>query len=192
MPEKDRWDKQYRINDSSSTPWEIGHPDKHLVDIVKSGQIKGTEVLDVCSGLGTQSIFLAKHGYNVSGVEVSPTAVKKAKDAAEKAEVKIDFKQGYVQNLEFPDNSFDFIFDRGCLHHQYDKELEDYLLEINRVLKPGGRMVVIAFTNRFDFEEIEKIFSPFFIILEHTTFKEKSATGYLHELNFLFIEKKDI
>ncbi len=101
----------------------------------------------------------------------------------------MDFRQGIVQKLPFADNTFDFILDRGCLHHQYDFDLKNYLKEVNRVLKAGGRMMIIAFTSRFSQEEIENHFKTNFKILDYKLIEEKSATGMEHEFHYLFMEK---
>lgn len=190
MVDRFGWEETYRNGGPESTPWESGKPSKYLVEIVKNGDIPGNKVLDTCSGLGTQSIFLAQNGYDVHGIEISETAVTKAKENAKKAGVEVDFVKGNVQNLPFDENYFDFIYDRGCLHHQYDKEMKKYLSEVNRVLKPKGRMFLIAFTSRFTTDGLISLFANDFEVLEHMIFQEKAADNVFRQFHALFLEKK--
>lgn len=190
MIQINRWDEAYKSGRPENTPWEKGEADKYLKRLIEENKIIGEKVLDTCSGLGTQSIYLAQHGFEVWGIEISPTAIQEAKKRAKEADVNIDFRHGTVQALPFADNTFDFIFDRGCLHHQYDAEMEKYLSEINRVLRPGGRLFLIAFTRRFTSEEIKSLFSKDFDILEHEVFSETAADNHVREFHALFIEKK--
>lgn len=184
------WEEAYKSGRPEATPWEKGEADKYLKRLIKEGKISGRKVLDACSGFGTQAIYLAKHGFSVSGVDISETAVSKAKERANKAGVKVDFLKGDVQNLPFKDGAFDFIFDRGCLHHQYNHELRAYLKEINRILKAGGNLFIIAFTSRFTTEELTSLFKEKFTVLEHSVFSERAADNHIREFHALLLQKK--
>lgn len=179
MTEKRFWDNAYKSGKPEDTPWEMGKPNSYLVRLVEEGKIPGKRVLDTCSGLGTHAILLARNGYQVSGVEISPTAVARARDRSRKAGVNVNFINGAVQKFPFDDNYFDFIFDRGCLHHQYGNELQAYLAEAKRVLKVNGRMYVIAFTSRFSTKELKGLFEDNFVVLDHFKFQEKAADKYI-------------
>ena len=57
------WEKFYRETPASLIPWENGKPDEQLVKLIESGIIrKGAKVIDLGCGLGTQTVYLAKHG----------------------------------------------------------------------------------------------------------------------------------
>lgn len=190
MSDKKYWDQAYKSGRSENTPWESGEPDNYLVRLVKDKKIPGKAVIDTCSGLGTQAIFLAENGYRVTGIELSPTAVARARSRAEEAGLKIDFVNGNVQELPFEDGQFDFIFDRGCLHHQYDGEMTAYLAETKRVLKSGGRMYIVSFAGRFSRAGLEDMFSDDFIILDYQKFRWKAADDFTREFQGILLEKK--
>jgi len=62
------WDKIYRNTPIEKIPWHTSKPDKILIKLVNEGKIKKGKVMDLCSGDGTNSIWLASKGFDVSGV----------------------------------------------------------------------------------------------------------------------------
>ena len=114
---KESWDETYKRHDFRKLPWETVKPDEELVRILKEGKMKKCKVLDIGCGSGTNSIFLAKHGFDVVGVDISPTAIKLAKKRTKDVGVKVKLLVANAYILKFAKNSFDFVFDRGCFHH---------------------------------------------------------------------------
>lgn len=104
--------------------------------------------LDLGSGEGRNSIYLAHHGYHVTGVELVTEALAVARTVAENARVadKIQFvEQSIGKTLPFRDNSFDLIIDMMALHLLDKTERTTYAQEVIRLLKPNGNYVF--FTN---------------------------------------------
>lgn len=102
----------------------------------------GGGVLEVAPGPGYFCIELAKLGpYAVRGVDLSADMVGIARKKAEEAGVRVDFVQGNSSNLPFPKETFDFLVCRAAFKNfaQPVKALQ----EMQRVLKPGGRALVI-------------------------------------------------
>jgi ubiquinone/menaquinone biosynthesis C-methylase UbiE len=102
----------------------------------------GGSVLEVAPGPGYFCIELAKLGpYAVRGVDLSDSMVKIARRKADEAGVKVDFDQANSSNLPFPQQTFDFLVCRAAFKNfaQPVKALQ----EMHRVLKPGGRALVI-------------------------------------------------
>ena len=64
---------------------------------------------------------------------------------AERAQVSIRFDQGYADALAYPDRRFDRVFSSMMFHHLEPGDQEGMLLEIKRVLKPGGRLELLDF-----------------------------------------------
>jgi len=160
------WEKFYSETPSSNIPWESGKPDEQLMELVASGVImKGAKILDVGCGLGTQSVYLSKNGFDVTGIDTSKTAIKKARDLAEISKVKANFIVGDVTDMPFEDGQFDFVYDRGCLHHLKPKERSLYAFEIRRVLSPKGFLSLLVFVDVIPPQEGERLLLPYFKIL---------------------------
>lgn len=68
-------------------------------------------------GAGTNTVYLAKKGFQVTGIDISSKAVEYARKKADQANVEIKFMVQNFLDLPFEDEEFDFVFDRGCFHH---------------------------------------------------------------------------
>ncbi|MEW6222027.1 MAG: hypothetical protein AB1476_01710 [Candidatus Hadarchaeota archaeon] len=79
---RERWDFIYRTLPPEEIPWEAGRPDPDLVTLVRKKKIKKGRVLDTCAGLGTHSIYLAKRGFEVSGIDISPPPSRRLANGA--------------------------------------------------------------------------------------------------------------
>ena len=100
---------------------------------------KGKKVLDYCCGNGGVSIFLAKHGANVVGIDISEVSVENSRLLAirEDMDRNATFHVMDAEHMTFDDNSFDIIMCMGILHH-LDVRLA--FPELARVLKPDGKI----------------------------------------------------
>lgn len=107
---------------------------------------EGEKVLDAGCGTGIYSIELARKGALVTAIDASSEMLERARDKAGKAGVVIDFIKADILKLPFSDGSFDLALS-GCMLC-FVKEREAALLEMKRVMRPGGR-VVIALLNRW-------------------------------------------
>jgi ubiquinone/menaquinone biosynthesis C-methylase UbiE len=118
---------------------------KEYVELAQriAGQLpQGSAVLEVAPGPGYFCIELAKLGsYAITGLDLSHTFVKLASKKAAEAGVRVDFKQGSASNLPFPAGSFDFLLCRAAFKNFASPV--DALKEMCRVLKPGGRGLII-------------------------------------------------
>ena len=86
---KESWDETYRHHGYKELPWETVEPDKELVRILKQKKITKCKVLDIGCGAGTNSIFLAKNGFDVTGIDISPIAISIAKVRAKEAGLEV-------------------------------------------------------------------------------------------------------
>jgi len=95
-------------------------------------------LLEVGAGVGTLAIRLAKEGFQVTGLDVSPVALAQAAERARKEGVPIEWKQGFAEALLFPDKSFDYV---TCCHTlEHVKDLAKATSELKRVAR---RKVII-------------------------------------------------
>jgi ubiquinone/menaquinone biosynthesis C-methylase UbiE len=102
----------------------------------------GSRVLEVAPGPGYFCIELSKMGsYSITGLDISHTFVKMAAEKAAKAGVKVEFKQGSASKMPLPSDQFDFLLCRAAFKNFGDPV--GALREMCRVLKPGGRGLII-------------------------------------------------
>lgn len=95
-------------------------------------------VCDIAGGAGIVSEWLMARGYDVTLLEFSPNAIEEAKARGVKKIVDIKFESN--TKLPFADSFFDVAFFGDIIEHLFDAE--SLLLEIKRILKPGGRLIV--------------------------------------------------
>ena len=120
-----------------------------LEKYLKKKKLKKLQILDIGCGNGRNSVYLAKQGHIVNGIDVSPSAIKLANQNAKRNKLKINNKVGSVFNLPYKINSFDLLLDSGCLHHLRKSEWGNYLKNILRVLKPGGYLLLYCFGDKY-------------------------------------------
>jgi SAM-dependent methyltransferase len=148
------------------TPWD-GHPiAKSLQDLVEGDQpLTPGSALDVGCGTGDTSIYLAKHGWQVTGVDFVQKAVTKARAKADAATVSVDFKLADATRLfdEGVGSGFGLIVDNGCLHGMSEQDRDSYVREVTAAAAPDARLLLVEFTPGGSFgvpgiahEEIER------------------------------------
>jgi len=97
----------------------------------------GSRVLEVAPGPGFLAIELAKTGrYRVTGLDISESFVRIARENARKVGVTVDFRHGNASAMPFPDAAFDFVVCTAAFKNFSDPL--GALNEIHRVLAPGG------------------------------------------------------
>lgn len=95
-------------------PWDIGAR-KELVSLVTSGKIEPGKAIDLGSGTASYCIFLAEHGFDVTGVDYSPTAIRNARRKARDAKVEVNFIVDDLTDLQEVKGNFDLLVDYGTL-----------------------------------------------------------------------------
>jgi ubiquinone/menaquinone biosynthesis C-methylase UbiE len=106
------------------------------------GTAPGSRILELAPGPGYLSIELARRGqYEVTGLDISKSFVEIARKNAAGESVCVDFRRGNASTMPFEDNSFDFVVCRAAFKN-FAQPLEA-INEMFRVLKPGGRAIII-------------------------------------------------
>ena len=126
------WDIFYKQNNVETMPWYEKNLDLDMVEEIQ--HLDKGKFLDLGTGPGTQAIELAKNGFNVTGSDISPSAIKKAKSSTNNVNFVID----NILNSKFERESFDYILDRGCFHVLSVNERITYRSQIKRILKKNG------------------------------------------------------
>lgn len=132
---KEVWekDKYWALAEKGSL--ETEHPGMRLLfKIAKEKK----DILDLGCGEGTRLSLVDGSGKNLTGIDISETAIKKAK-AKHRG---IKFVKNNIEALPFPEKSFDLVYSAFVFEHLDDPE--KVIKEAVRVLKPGGNLLIIA------------------------------------------------
>ncbi len=140
--EKEKWRKSYN-NIKNPPHWAVYMEPSRLLTrdffgILKKEKIGKGKILDIGCGNGRDSIFLAKKGYEVVGIDITPKAIALAKKNGLKTK-NLKFIVADAEKLPFKDESFDSVYSIGVLHCT---DLNQSLKEVVRVLKNSGAGVI--------------------------------------------------
>ncbi len=131
-----QWEQRYLDGD---LPWDSGKPDVYLGQFLHASCMKPCRALEIGCGTGTNAIWLDGQGFDVVGLDLSPTAIERAtaKARATGAHCQLlvaDFLIGPV-----PEGPFHFVYDRGCFHSFGDGSNRACFAErVAEVLDSGG------------------------------------------------------
>jgi ubiquinone/menaquinone biosynthesis C-methylase UbiE len=115
----------------------------------------GCTLLEVAPGPGYFCIELAKLGnYSITGLDISHTFVDIASKKASEADVHVNFRRGNASSMALADNTFDFLLCRAAFKN-FGQPVRA-LREIYRVLKPGGRGLIIDLRKDASMESINR------------------------------------
>ena len=122
-------------------PWDSGITPPELYEFIASHP--AGRALDLGCGTGTNVISLAQNGWQVTGVDFIPKAIRIAKRKAKQARVNADLRVGDVTDLIGVKGPFDLALDIGCFHGVENRAA--YLDELDRLLAPGGHWLLYGF-----------------------------------------------
>ena len=192
-------DEIYRRIPLDKIPWNIDTPPDALVELVRSGKVKPCRTIDLGCGAGNYAIYLAGLGFDVTGVDSSPTAIKYAREKAEKLGVACSFiVADLLGDLNEVQGKFDFGYDWELLHHIMPVDRDTYVKNVASLLNPGATYFSVCFSEDdpqfggtgkiretpigtmlyFSSEsEIRDLFDPYFAIEELRTIEISGKYG---------------
>ncbi len=106
------------------------------------------EVLDAGCGTGENALFLASRGLSVLGVDWSGRAIEMARAKAAERDSTADFVTGDATDLAVLDRTFDTVIDSGLFHTFDDTERPCYVRALGDVVRPGGVVHLLCFSDR--------------------------------------------
>lgn len=130
------------------TPWDTDVTPPEVVELVEGGTRPPGRALDLGCGTGTNTIYLARRGWEAVGVDFSALAIRWAWRKARRAGVHCRFYRADVTDLSFLQTPFDLALDVGCLHSVPAEGWERYAAGLAQLVRPGGLYVLYAFTHR--------------------------------------------
>lgn len=130
---------------TGAPPWVIGEPQPAIVDLERTGVIRG-KVLDVGCGAGEHTILLTRLGYDVLGVDYSPNAVEQARNNAAAKGVDARFAVADAMNLG-DEQLYDTIIDSALFHIFDDTDRPKYVSSLHAACRPGALVHVLALSD---------------------------------------------
>src|SRR5881394_821503 len=115
----------------------------HIPSAANFAGTQGLKVLEIGCGIGTDGAQFARAGADYTGIDLTEAAIDLARKRFAVSGLKGDFRVSDAEKLDFADESFDLVYSHGVLHHTPD--IDAAVSEIYRVLKPGGRAMVMLY-----------------------------------------------
>jgi SAM-dependent methyltransferase len=115
----------------------------HIPEAADFAGARGLRVLEIGCGMGTDGAQFAAAGADYTGIDLTEAAIDLARKRFAASGLKGEFRVADAEKLDFADESFDVVYSHGVLHHTPDAE--GAIGEIHRVLKTGGRAVVMLY-----------------------------------------------
>lgn len=150
VPEDTDFDALYRGEqlaegvELEQVPWDIEGPQPVLVELEAAGGLRGP-ILDVGCGPGDNARFLASRGYQVTGVDGSPTALDGARVEAAADGLEISYIETDATTLDGVEPGFQTILDSALYHCLGDEERHRYAAAIHRVAEPSAVLQLFCF-----------------------------------------------
>ena len=130
------------------TPWDDETPPPELVGLVQGDEaLPPARALDLGCGTGTDAVFLARHGWQVTGVDSVARPLQAARRRAQEAGVEVAWVQGSVAALDTLrlKGPFHLVHDVGCFHGLSDDERQGYVRAVTALSAESATMLLFAF-----------------------------------------------
>jgi len=137
---RDQMEKIYSETPPADIPWNIGAPPKALVELIEAGQVQPCKAIDLGCGAGNYAIYLAGLGFDVTGVDISPSAIALAEADAKRKGVACRFLVAHILGgLPEITETFASAYDWSLLHHVFPLDRKRYAETVHRMLVQGGQ-----------------------------------------------------
>lgn len=136
---REKWDDVY--SRSGDALFEI---DNNLLDVLSFFNKRGVRrILDLGCGAGRHVIYLAKKGFEIYGIDISPEGIKSTKRKSKNEKVSVNLKIGSIYDeLPYGDDFFDAVISIRVLNHARIEDIHTAIVEIERVLALKGLVFV--------------------------------------------------
>jgi SAM-dependent methyltransferase len=124
-------------------PWDTQISPPELIEFIKNHS--PGRAIDLGCGTGTNVITLAKHGWEVTGVDYVGRAIRKANKKAQQAGVSVDLHVDDVCELNHVTGKFDLVLDIGCYHSLDDEDMDAYVRNLERITAKDSVYLMYGF-----------------------------------------------
>ncbi len=146
--EKDTFFATYDwANDWEDLPWSHAEPTLFLAEICRRRE--PGKALDIGCGAGTDSLFLAQQGWDVTSLDFMPKALEYTQQRASAAGVSVTAVEADIAEWE-PPHEYELVLDHGLLHNMDPVRYDAYRATVMKALAPGGEFVLLHWHPRFE------------------------------------------
>jgi len=139
--EQEHWNERYVFGD---TPWDGEVPARELVNFIESQAVAPCRFLELGCGTGTDAVFLASRGFEVTAVDIAPLAIERARAKIERAGAAVEILQRNVLQFEPFEPPWPLIYDCGLYHCIRREHAEAYVEKLAALCQPGGTYLTLA------------------------------------------------
>jgi cyclopropane fatty-acyl-phospholipid synthase-like methyltransferase len=209
-----RMEEIYRSLPEGEIPWVREEPPELLRELVEAHKLGPRRALDIGCGTGSYSLYLARKGFDVTGVDVSSSAIERAKEKAAQSGLPVRFlaadMAGDVSGLT---GSFDFILEWMIMHHILPPERPRYLANVRALAGKGAGYLSVSFSAEdttfgippegkwrkspmgptvycSGLEELKDFFAPQFEIMESRVLGIPGRTDLRFRANYLWMRRR--
>ncbi|GHO51027.1 class I SAM-dependent methyltransferase [Ktedonospora formicarum] len=170
------YDRFMQAYEGGNPPWDTNITPPELVAEIQGLQARPSgRALDLGCGTGTNSLYLASHGWDVTGIDFIPSAIEQACEKQRRVdnlEGNVDFFVGDVTQLDTLklEPGYTLLFDLGCLHSIEESARVGYARGVIRLAAPGALFLLYGFmpnellSNRLTRSEVQALFGPDFTL----------------------------
>ncbi|HZD24534.1 MAG TPA: class I SAM-dependent methyltransferase [Acidimicrobiia bacterium] len=144
--------------------WVFGSWTGFLEQLLETGTIKPGQAIDLGCGAGEEAVYLAENGFDVTGIDISPTAIRLANRRASSAGMSVRFQVDDLTNLECNYSTFDVLVDIGTLNDIDRSGRDAYVHTVRGLSHAGSRFILFGFGSQLPIEEREARFGSDFTI----------------------------
>jgi len=137
----EEWNQRYL---GGQTPWDSGIRSRELARVLAEGRVRPGRAVELGCGTGTNAVFLAQQGFQVTAIDCAPLALAAARRQALQAGVAVEFHEADLCRFEKSLEPFDFVFDRGCYHCARRVDLAGFLRTVQSLTRAGSRYLVLT------------------------------------------------
>lgn len=170
------YDRFLQAYEGGNPPWDTKITPPELVAEIEGPQAKPAgRALDLGCGTGTNSLYLASHGWDVTGIDFIPSAIEQAREkqrSADQLSGTVHFLVGDVTQLDALklEAGYTLLFDLGCLHSLEEPARVRYAHGVAPLAAPGALFLLYGFLpnqvlpNRLTRSEVQTLFGPAFTL----------------------------
>ncbi len=135
------WNQRYV---DGNTPWDTNEPDSELIRVLAEHAIAPCRMLELGCGTGTNAVYLAQQGFDVTAFDLSELAIEKATARAKEAGVDVRLLAASIFDLPDLGEPFPLVFDRGVYHCVRRQGAARFCDVVANLTAPGGWYLTLA------------------------------------------------